>query len=189
MSHIQFIDDDESKYSDRNSIVPQNTSASEMELLQTEITYIENLTILIEIFLDPLQNWIEKGTGTGKYKNSNQISRQFTPENTNPDYCIERLFYNENIDIISVIFSNIKLILEYNKVFKIDIENAIHEGGKRKIADVFIKHAAFFKMYTSYISNCDKANKLLSDLMKNDTRYVNYYIIRHLVMHISMYGY
>ena len=68
------------------------------ELLQTELTYIRELTILIDTFVDPLENWLKTFDFSG-----NNSNRQ------NADYCIETIVMDENKNIVDSLFANVKM--------------------------------------------------------------------------------
>lgn len=148
----------------------KDISASELELLTTEDTYILELTILVESFQKPLNVWFLKGKEAGNQHDRDTKIINFVKGNSNPDYCLERLMYEENVDIMAVVFMSVTLILEFNKVFRVDIANAIENANRNQIATTFQKYAQFFKMYTTYLANYSKANAMLTDLRKYDTR-------------------
>jgi hypothetical protein len=128
----------------------------EDELLQTESNYIRDLTILVETFVEPLREWLQSET--------------FCKGKQNPEYCLETVMFEEDIDVVSYIFSDLKLILNYNKFFYDELCEAVRNDGGERIALVFINHAPFMKMYSKYIENYDRANVLLTRLRANDSR-------------------
>ena len=134
-------------------------SRPELELVETEVTYVENLRILIETFMNPLEIWVQ-----------NVLKRADTKK-MSPEFCLE-IILSEEENITESLFSNIKQILEFNQFFLNEIKSCIDgDGGTKKIALCFERHAPFFRMYSQYITNFDRADKLLTRLSL-DPRYV-----------------
>ena len=133
-------------------------SHPEMELVSTESSYVENLRILIDTFMNPLELWIQN------------LSKHQDPRSRagHPDFCLETIVAEED-NIIDAVFSNIKQIYDFNQSFYSDIKLLADSGNIKKIASSFERHAPFFRVYSQYITNFDRANMLLTRLM-NDIR-------------------
>eukprot|EP01041_Mallomonas_annulata_P014917 gene14917-31672_t len=126
-------------------------SNPELELLETEETYVENIASLIDTFVDPLSKWLQ----SIKHNNSSRTMG-----------ILEIVMDKKNI--VDNLFSNIKQIFEFNKIFLYDLRSAAistDDNSKKSILDTFQKQAPFLRMYIEYISNFENANKLLSELM------------------------
>lgn len=126
------------------------------ELIKTEKTYIDELTVLIETFKEPLSVWIKTIDIS--------VKKNFT------EYCLEETLSVERIDVIKSLFSNIDIILSYNRTLYADITNA-REKGKREVAAVLERHAPYMRLYKEYLENYEKANNLLNRLMRSDSRF------------------
>lgn len=128
------------------------------ELLQTELTYIRELSILIDTFVDPLENWLKTFDFSG-----NNSNRQ------NSEYCIESIVIDENKNIVDSLFANVKMILTFNRTLFQDLKEVATEGGM-KVVHAFKRNAGYLKIYTNYITNFDRATLLLNRLV-TDPRY------------------
>lgn len=68
---------------------------------------------------------------------------------------------------LQALFSNIQVIRSFNKEFYHVLEDRLDKWeDSTTLADLFVKHAPFFRMYTQYVLNHDKAGDLLSELSK-----------------------
>lgn len=115
------------------------------ELLSTEKTFVKELKILVDIFLGPLRRWCK----------ALESEYEAAAEEGEP---VETPFTE---DELNVIFSNVEQLLAFNTRFLADLEAAHVEQGTAELVEVFLKAAPFFKMYSSYINNFDKARDTL----------------------------
>ena len=127
-----------------------------IELVSTEASYVENLRILIETFMNPMDIWMQSLTKTSEIKN----------KTFHPDFCLEMIISEEE-NIVESIFSNIKQIYDVNLSFYEDIKLLTTNGDIEIVSTSFERHAPFFRVYSQYITNFDRANMLLTKMMSD----------------------
>ena len=132
-------------------------SDPERELIKSEETYVSALTVLVETFVDPLETWLNRI----KLVRAKQYP---------PDHCLEAVILEENIDVISGLFSNIRVILDCNKL----LLDSLHESDAKMqggaVIQAFHRHAPYLKLYSQYTRNYNTASTLLTRLM-HDSRF------------------
>lgn len=122
----------------------------ETELIQTEESYVNDLRILVETFVIPLEKWFQ--------------SLDFTKPNRQPDYCLETIACEQNINIIDALFANIKVILQCNQLLLDGLHSAEKLNKEGAVIESFAKHAPYLKLYSQYTRNCQRATELLTQL-------------------------
>ena len=109
------------------------------EILSTEKYYVESLNILQEVYLKPLKAMAAKDK---------------------PIITLQE---------VQAIFSDMDVIMNVNSTFYKDLEERLqhyeHEIG---ISDIFLTMAPFFKTYSRYCNNFDKANEVLRECKKRE---------------------
>mmetsp|Transcript_13399 Transcript_13399/g.20147 ORF Transcript_13399/g.20147 Transcript_13399/m.20147 type:complete len:898 (-) Transcript_13399:183-2876(-) len=131
----------------------------ELELFETEDSYVKSLKYIISVYLEPLEVWIQQmdkefDRGIGRDRGQLYIAMK-----------------KDNINITNVLFSNIRQLLGVNEFILSEIKAA---GSSRiDIVKRFCRVAPSLIMYNDYIRNCDNARELLTRL-KNDNRFANF---------------
>ncbi|EFC43629.1 RhoGEF domain-containing protein [Naegleria gruberi] len=109
------------------------------EILSTEKYYVESLNILQEVYLKPFKAMAAKD---------------------------KPLITKEEV---SAIFSDIDVILNFNNTFLKDLEERLQNYVYTvTISDIFLQIAPFFKTYSRYCNNFDKANEVLRECKKRE---------------------
>jgi hypothetical protein len=140
-----------------NLTSPSGKLDPERELILSEETYVSELRVLVDTFVTPLDTWLSR--------------LQLTRSKQYPDdYCLELVTLHESVDIVNVLFSNIRVILECNSL----LLDSLHESDRKSsstggVIAAFHRHAPYLKLYSQYTRNYTKAMALLSRLM-NDSR-------------------
>jgi hypothetical protein len=129
----------------------------ERELVETEESYVQTLHYLVHSVLTPLQNWLVEITPSLEQDTNRRDKNS-----------LFNIIKKENIDIPTVIFGNIKQILEINTF----ILEKLREANGERIA--LVKHfqlvAPSLKFYTDYIKNFENSRQLLKRL-SHDVRF------------------
>jgi hypothetical protein len=140
----------------KNSKSP-NPLDPETELIRTEESYVNDLRILVETFVIPLEKWFARLDLT-------KANRQ------SPDFCLETIACEQNINLIDVLFANIKVILQCNQLLLDGLHSAENSAVEGAVVASFVKHAPYLKLYSQYTKNCHRATELLKQL-RADIRY------------------
>ena len=134
--------------SDRSLMVEINNP--EMELIITEENYVDNLRVLIDTFVNPIGKWIK------------MVLDRHDKTKILPEYCVEAIASEEE-NLVDYLFSNIKPIFDFHVSFLEDIKQDTNDR-LNKIATCFERYAPFFRMYSQFITNFDRAHLLLNRL-------------------------
>ena len=126
----------------------------EIELLDTEESYVRQLKFIISSFLEPMEKWVEELKIT--------FDQNFSDRST-----LKTVIKSERVNIITVIFSNIRQILTCNEVILGELKAA--NGDRAEIVRKFSRVAPSLIFYADYIRNTDAARNLLKRL-ENDAR-------------------
>lgn len=124
------------------------------EILSTEETYVHGLNTLIQVYIVPLRKMCKDAMRAGK-----------APP-------LEKKELN-------VLFSNIETIYAVNMQFIEDVRSAMSgeekdsESEGKSLGKIFLDFAPYFKMYTEYVGNHDRATDLLTGIQKNGSRKYN----------------
>jgi len=112
------------------------------EIESTELSYVESLETLVKTFIEPL---------TAALPSEPIISKED----------------------INNLFSNIASIAVLNRKFLTDLSARLvgWSNSTTQIGDVFLGFCPFFKMYTTYVSNHDRATDLIKSLTKENKRF------------------
>lgn len=109
------------------------------EILETELTYVSHLKILMEFFYEPLLT------------NSNSQKPMMS------------------IEEFKSIFSSLDIIKSYNEQLLSNITPRIENWSPtQKIGDIFVEMAGFLKVYTNYVSNYSHAIQTLGICKKRE---------------------
>lgn len=142
----------------KNSTKSPTPLDPETELIQTEESYVNDLRILVETFVIPLEKWLTHFDLT-------KANRQ------SPDYfCLETIACEQNLNLIDVLFANIKVILQCNQLLLDGLHSAEKSNVEGAVIESFVKHAPYLKLYSQYTKNCQRATELLKQL-RADIRY------------------
>jgi len=108
------------------------------EIVETEKTYVEMLSVLVELYVVPLSS-------------ESDVSPFTLPE-----------------DKVQTLFSNIYTLWEFNRTFLVELEKRKEVWNEdQQVGNIFVQFAPFFKMYKLFINNYDNAIQLFHTLMKN----------------------
>lgn len=136
----------------------------ENELIQSEQIYVNELNVLISTYVEPLEKYLATVTDRKEHIQSSQQSSFFL---------MEKVIFQEGIDIISVLFANVRSILSCNTILLSAMRAAAASLDSTEMypaVDVLLKHMPFIKMYTNYASNFERSNALLTRLETGDVR-------------------
>ena len=131
----------------------------EWELLETEETYVKHLLVLVNTFVLPMEKWLLRVNDRFSVKNHRIESNLFPMDD----------LLSKDVDIVKMLFSNIKQIQKFNQIFLQDLIDTAIPSSTLTIADIFEKKAQFLKLYNQYIVNFENSNILLKKLC-NDQR-------------------
>ncbi|GAB5353264.1 hypothetical protein AAMO2058_000022500 [Amorphochlora amoebiformis] len=122
------------------------------EILSTEETYVSQLNQLIEIYISPLRKMFSDARNTKK-----------TPPLDTKE--------------MSTMFGNIETIFQVNTHFLQELrrnqECETNNKPGKGIGAIFLEFAPYFKMYTDYVGNHDRATDLLSKIQSTGGRKYN----------------
>lgn len=136
-------------------------NSPETELLDTEEKYVNNLKFIIESFLEPLEKWIE------------ELKQLYDSQENKEKGILYNIIKKEKIDIISVIFSNIRQLLSCNEYILHQLQAG--SSNRSTIVSNFSKVAPTLKFYGDYIRNVENSRELLKRL-EGDPRLIYLYI-------------
>jgi hypothetical protein len=131
----------------------------ETELIVTEESYVNDLRVLVETFVTPLEAWLSRFDFT-------------KPNRQNPDFCLESVVFEQKINVIDILFANIKVILQCNQLLLDSLHIADKSNVEGAVIASFVKHAPYLKLYSQYTKNCHRATELLTQL-RADIRYIS----------------
>jgi hypothetical protein len=129
----------------------------ETELISTEESYVKDLEVLVNTFVLPLEKWLSTLT----FSKGRQI----------PDFCMDSIVLESNCNVIDVLFSNIKVILQCNRLLLDGLHAADKTNIQGAVLNSFVKHAPYLKLYSQYTKNYQKAVDLLTQL-RQDARFI-----------------
>lgn len=113
------------------------------ELMDSEKSFVEQMTVLTKVFIKPLRWWkLEITQGQGRESMHPPLPDAFLQE----------------------IFCNVEQLLIFN-AHVVEQFTELH-GGSQAFGAFFKKAAPFFKMYSSYVSNYDRAMETLLHLIE-----------------------
>jgi hypothetical protein len=118
------------------------------ELIESERSYVAGMEVIVDVFLGPLEVWqseLQMGQMDAK---ANKGELQAAPMTISPSE-------------IQDIFLNVKQLAELNRQLLSELDSA---PTPRDMLEVFLKTAPFFKMYSSYISGFEDAQRQLAHL-------------------------
>ena len=130
------------------------------ELLETEESFVETLRFIVNNVLQPLETWLSEVTLT--------LDQDPNRKEKNSMYSIIK---KENVDIIPVLFSNIRQILDINAFILEKLQEA--NGERIEIVKQFKQVAPSLKFYADYIRNFETARALLKRLL-HDVRFATF---------------
>jgi hypothetical protein len=132
----------------------------EIELLETEESFVETLRFIVNNVQQPLESWLTEVAFT--------LDQDPNRKEKNSMYNIIK---KENIEVIPVLFSNIKQILDINTFILEKLQEA--NGERIEIIKQFKKVAPSLKFYADYIRNFETARMLLKRLLQ-DVRFATF---------------
>lgn len=143
----------------------------EKELLDSEAIYVNELKVLLSSFVDPLEKYLSNIKGQWERSKALQLPLAQT--------LLERVMFDEKVDVIDTLFGNIKSIYDCNSILLSSMQAAIAQSNTNTITSsssfpavaVLLKHMPFMKIYSIYAANFEKSNALLTRLEKGDMRY------------------
>ncbi|PWN54257.1 hypothetical protein IE53DRAFT_258314 [Violaceomyces palustris] len=118
------------------------------EIVQTEETYVRGLSELVEIYVRPAKNPLEGASGSPVVP---LVEQRAVFGN------IEGLLQFHVDAFLPCLRSAARPLLQRGSDLCEDEEASLTASVAEDIAAVFTRHSAFFKMYMSYINNCDFA--------------------------------
>jgi hypothetical protein len=132
----------------RNTAYRENVAR---EIYQTEKDYINNIGLLVELFLDPIKACMEDTTW--------RVARgQKSGEVTFKDF--------------KSIYSDIQVIRNYNMKLLRDLEPRIDNWTpNQQLGDIFLQIALFLKVYTQYVKDYDQARQELATARKKSPEF------------------
>mmetsp|Transcript_39395 Transcript_39395/g.76540 ORF Transcript_39395/g.76540 Transcript_39395/m.76540 type:complete len:862 (-) Transcript_39395:82-2667(-) len=122
------------------------------EILSTEETYVGSLNQLLQLYIKPLRKLCSEAAAANKPPPLDQKE-------------------------MSTLFGNIETIFQVNTHFLEELKknnDAEDQGTPGKgIGKIFLEFAPYFKMYTDYVGNHDRATELLGKIEKSGSRKFN----------------
>ncbi|CBQ68162.1 conserved hypothetical protein [Sporisorium reilianum SRZ2] len=126
------------------------------EIVSTERTYVKGLGELVDIYVKPAMAPADGNSGVPVIP-PNEHRAVFGN--------VEALLQFHRTVFLPSLVSMAKPVLEHNQDAPGEMAPEETAAVAEKVASVFSTHAAFFKMYTSYINNCDSAQDRISAWM------------------------
>ncbi len=126
------------------------------EIVSTERTYVKGLSELVDIYVKPAMAPADGHSGVPVIP-SNEHRAVFGN--------VEALLQFHRTVFLPSLVTVAQPVLEHNQDSPVDMAPEETAAVAEKIASVFSTHAAFFKMYTSYINSCDSAQTRTSAWM------------------------
>ena len=126
------------------------------EIVSTERTYVKGLGELVDIYVKPAMAPADGNSGVPVIP-PNEHRAVFGN--------VEALLQFHRTVFLPSLVSMAKPVLEHDQDAPGDMAPEETATVAEKVASVFSTHAAFFKMYTSYINNCDSAQNRIAAWM------------------------
>ncbi|SPO21355.1 uncharacterized protein UTRI_00832 [Ustilago trichophora] len=126
------------------------------EIVSTERTYVKGLSELVDIYVKPAMAPADGNSGVPVIPPS---------EHRAVFGNVEALLQFHRTVFLPSLVSMASPVLEHNQDMPGDMPSEKTAAVAEKVASVFSTHAAFFKMYTSYINNCDSAQNRINAWM------------------------
>jgi hypothetical protein len=125
----------------------------ETELLETEEKYVNSLRFIISSYLEPLERYLE------------ELKALFDQPDNRDRGILFTILKKEKVDIVSVIFSNIKQLLHTNEmILQILQQSQFDRASPHEIVQNFRKVVPTLKFYSDYIKNSEASRELLKRL-------------------------
>lgn len=121
------------------------------EIVSTEQTYVQGLSELIDIYVEPALAPANGSSGNPIIPLSEHRAVFGT---------VEALLQFHCSVFLPTLISAAGPIVEHGAAAQLSDEQTA--AAAERVADVFSMHAAFFKMYSSYINNCDSAQSRIA---------------------------
>ncbi|CDW96595.1 hypothetical protein [Sporisorium scitamineum] len=126
------------------------------EIVSTERTYVKGLGELVDIYVKPAMAPADGNSGVSVIP-PNEHRAVFGN--------VEALLQFHRTVFLPSLAAMAKPVLDHDQDAPGDMAPEETAAVAEKVASVFSTHAAFFKMYTSYINNCDSAQDRISAWM------------------------
>ncbi|XP_053208182.1 putative uncharacterized protein DDB_G0277255 isoform X2 [Panonychus citri] len=147
---------------DDNSIVMNYTEHVIMEIVETERTYVNDLSEIIEGYLIYFKRLISnQGSTPPTTTTTTSLSSLSTPASSTSSSSSR----NKCFICVDQLFGNIEDIFKFNSKFLSQLEDC--DFKPRRIAKCFIQQSKGFDVYTQYCTNYPRTVSLLTDLMTN----------------------
>ena len=139
------------------------------ELIKSEEVYVNQLKVFLDTFLLPLEKYLTSIKTKGEL---NKLSTSYNGPNHH--FILDRILFEDKIDVIDALFSNIKAIYDCNSML-VDALRQADAGNDQSNASfpvvaTLLKYMPFLKIYSVYSKNFDRSNALLSRLEEGDVR-------------------
>ncbi|GAC99500.1 hypothetical protein PHSY_007102 [Pseudozyma hubeiensis SY62] len=126
------------------------------EIISTERTYVKGLSELVDIYVKPAMAPADGSSGVAVIP---------ATEHRAVFGNVEALLQFHRTVFLPSLVAMAKPVLDHDQDAPGDMAPEATAAVAEKVASVFSTHAAFFKMYTSYINNCDSAQTRMSAWM------------------------
>lgn len=147
----------------------------EIEFVDTEEKYINDMNYMITAYLNPLEKWIE------------ELKISFEHDTQNTKTVLYGVIKRDEINVINTLFSNIKQLVLCNEVILQQLQAALgifiscptwtklmYSGDRLKLCRNFSRVAPTLKFYSDYTKNYKSALALLERL-RGDIRCCTYF--------------
>ncbi|EGO04828.1 hypothetical protein SERLA73DRAFT_68489 [Serpula lacrymans var. lacrymans S7.3] len=123
------------------------------EIIETERTYVKGLQELVDIYIKPSTGPANLISGVGSSKETMipAVERKIVFSG------IEALFSFHKENFLPALEMASAPVMESEHGSDSDINGQLSIGVAKAVAGIFLKHAAFMKMYSTYINNCDNS--------------------------------
>lgn len=141
-----------------------------MEIVETERTYVQDLSEIIEGYLIYLKKFINQSSSSSSSPSTSSSSSTSssnsslpTSTSTSPSSSPKKCFIC--LDQLNNLFGNIEDIFEFNSKFLSQLEEC--DLIPSRIAKCFVQQSKGFEVYTQYCTNYPRTVSLLTHLMTN----------------------
>ncbi|KDR85180.1 hypothetical protein GALMADRAFT_330695 [Galerina marginata CBS 339.88] len=124
------------------------------EILLTERTYVKGLQELVDIYIKPASTPVNLLSGVGSSKDTVVPA----PERRIVFGGIDALFSFHNDSFLPALEGAAAPLMKSGPAMQdVDVDGQLSLGVAKAVGDIFVKHAAFMRMYSSYINNFDSS--------------------------------
>jgi len=142
-----------------------SSNAAELELIKTEEVYVNELKVLVDSYVNPLEKYL--ATIRDRKEDTHIPS-----SSQGSIFLLEKVMFTERIDIIEYLFANIRAIQSCNSMMLQSMKEPAVTSPPHPFPAVaaLMRYVPFIKIYADYAKNFDRSNALLTRLETGDVR-------------------